>query len=296
MDKIRIENAIRVLNEGGIIIFPTDTAYGIGCRLDNDRAIEKLFKIRRRPVNKAVPILVDSIEMIRKYVGKIDSDVLELAQNHWPGGLTIVFRCNKKTVPALARGGGETVGFRIPAHEQIREFIKQVGVPILAPSANFSGGKTPFSSSDLDPELIPLVDFVLKEDNRTNTLPSTVIDCSKKPWKILRNGAVNPIVNSLYIDTRDNHKIVVKVSSFGIVFEAHAQAATKQAQALLPLIEKVLKKAKLTPSDIQKISVEEGPGSFTGVRVGVAIANALSFATQATLNGKPLGELVSPIY
>lgn len=186
----KIKKAIEILTHGGIVIFPTDTAFGIGCRIDNEYAIKKLFKIRKRSESKAVPVLFDSIDMIREYVDKIPQDAEGLMKKYWPGALTIILRCNRVKVPSLVRGGGENLGIRIPDNKIIRTIISEVGSPILAPSANFSGDKTPYKFEDLDKELVDLVDFVVSGDTNNERLASTVIDCSVKPWKIVRQGSV----------------------------------------------------------------------------------------------------------
>lgn len=187
----QIKEAVKILNKGGIIIFPTDTAFGIGCRLDNEDAIKKLFEIRRRPISQATPVLVDSLEMAQKYVKEIKKDVIEkLIKPYWPGALTIVLPCIKEKVHPLVRGGGENIGVRMPNNQVIQDIIKNVGVPILGPSANFHGQKTPFEYEYLDPELLKLVDFVLEGECSVKR-PSTIIDCSKTPWQVLRIGAID---------------------------------------------------------------------------------------------------------
>lgn len=188
MDK-QIGEAVKVFKNGGIVIFPTDTAFGIGCRIDNKDAVERLFEIRRRPKTKAVPVLFDTIDMARKYVREIPQKAESLMKKYWPGALTIILCCNRVNVPLLVRGGGETLGVRIPNHKIIREIISKVGVPILGPSANFSGEKTPYSFKELDKKLIRLVDFVVSGETGGGKMASTVIDCSRKPWKIIREGA-----------------------------------------------------------------------------------------------------------
>lgn len=103
-------------------------------------------------------------------------------------------------------------------------------------------------------------------------------------------------MNILYIDTRDNKRIVVRLDKNGEKFQQESGASVKGAQTILPLIQKVLKKAKITPAKIDEIKVERGPGSFTGLRVGIAIANALSFSVGAKINGKKIGEIEEPVY
>lgn len=185
-----ILKAINVLKEGGIVIFPTDTAFGIGCRIDNEESIRKLFEIRKRPETQATPVLCSSISMIEEYVQQIPSDVLSLMNKYWPGALTIVLQSRIDKVPELVRGGGSTIGVRIPNHKTTLGLIEGVGVPILGPSANFHGEQTPYDTSDLNPELVKLVDYVVTGDTILKNA-STVIDCSIKPWKIIRKGAID---------------------------------------------------------------------------------------------------------
>lgn len=190
MDK-NIQKAIKILREGGIVIFPTDTAFGIGCRIDNEKAIERLFDIRKRPRNQPVSVLVDSIEMAQDYLLPISEEVKQkLIKKYWPGALTIVLQSRTDKVPSLVRGGGNNLGVRMPNNKITLSLIKGVGVPILGPSANFHGERTPYELKDLNPELIKLVDYVVSSQDKSGENASTVIDCSKKPWKILRKGAV----------------------------------------------------------------------------------------------------------
>lgn len=184
-----MQTAVRVLNKGGIIIFPTDTAFGIGCRIDNHAAVDRLFSIRKRPLTQATPILVSSIAMALAYLNSPSDVVRRLMDTYWPGALTIVARCRKNLVYSPIRGGGETIGLRMPNHETVLRIIEEVGVPILGPSANFHGSATPFSIGDLDPELVKLVDYVVQGEC-TIKQPSTVVDCSVDPYKIIRQGAV----------------------------------------------------------------------------------------------------------
>ncbi|MDP3998290.1 MAG: L-threonylcarbamoyladenylate synthase [bacterium] len=185
----KINKAIEVLKQGGIVVFPTDTAYGVGCRIDDEKAVERLLKLKRRPESQAVPVLVDSIEMAQRYLLPIPGEVLKLMQKYWPGGLTIVFPCKASLVPEKVRGKGQTLGVRWPDHLTVKNLIYGIGVPLLGPSANFHSEATPYKFSDLNPKFVSQVDLVLKEETFRQQ-PSTVIDCSLKPWKIIRQGAI----------------------------------------------------------------------------------------------------------
>lgn len=185
-----LKKAIKILKKGGIVIFPTETAFGIGCRMDDERAVKRLIKIRRREKEKPFLVLASDLGVAEKYWQKLPPEVEGLAKKFWPGPLTIVYFCRKELVPSKVRGGGETLGIRVPSHQIALKLVEGVGVPILAPSANFAGEKTPYKFSDLDPEFLELVDFTLKAPCGKFKLASTVIDCTKKPWKILREGPI----------------------------------------------------------------------------------------------------------
>lgn len=185
-----LNHAIEIIKQGGIVIFPTDTAYGIGCRLDNEASIKRLFELKKNPKDKAMPVLFDSIERVKEYVLPFEHKVELAMEKYWPGALTLILPCDSTKIPSLVRGGGEALGVRIPDHDLILDLIKGAETPIIGTSANFSGGKTPFTFEGLDKALIKLVDFVLEGKTKENGLASTIVDCSQKPWKIIRQGSI----------------------------------------------------------------------------------------------------------
>ena len=185
-----IKKAIEILRGGGIVIFPTDTAFGVGCRIDDEKAIERLFAIRKRPETQPTPVLIDTVRMAQNYLLPIPKAVIDkLIEPYWPGALTIILPCLIEKVPELVRGGGITLGVRIPNHPIARTLIRELGLPILGPSANFHGEKTPYEMHDLDPEFTKMVDLVVPGESIIKKT-STVIDCSKKPWKVVREGGL----------------------------------------------------------------------------------------------------------
>lgn len=99
-----LNKAIKIVRDGGIIIYPTDTAFGIGCRIDDVAAVKKLFKLRKRPGEKAVPVLVSSIKMAGRYAFDIEQLTFDLMKKYWPGGLTVVAK-SRQRVPSIVRGG-----------------------------------------------------------------------------------------------------------------------------------------------------------------------------------------------
>lgn len=185
----KVEKAVEVLRNGGIVLLPTDTVFGLCCRIDNEKALERLFQIKKRELSQAVPILVSSTDMVKEYVKTFSKDVEQLMETYWPGGLTIVLPCKKDKVLPLVRGKGDTVGVRIPDMVSPFQVIEKLGVPIVGTSANLHGEPAVSRYKDLDLTLKEHVDYVF-EENSLGSLSSTVIDCTVTPWKILRKGAV----------------------------------------------------------------------------------------------------------
>ena len=202
-----MKDAVEIVKKGGIIIFPTDSAFGIGCRIDNTEAVNRLYKIRRRPLTQPMPVLVNSIDTALAYLDSPSDIVRRLMKEYWPGALTIVAPCKTNMIYSPIRGGGKTIGLRMPNHPAILKIIEEAGVPVLGPSANFHGDPTPYSASDLNPELVKLVDYVVPASPMTSSRggqgectvkpaspagrqASTVVDCTVTPYKIIRQGAV----------------------------------------------------------------------------------------------------------
>jgi len=188
-----ITQAIEIIKKGGIAVFPTDTAFGIGCRIDDKAAVSRLFEIRKRPSTHATPVLVIDVLMAENYWDSpIPDNVRRFMKDYWPGALTIIFHSKRTSIPSLVRGGGTSLGLRMPNHKTALELIQGVGVPILGPSANFHGHPTPYSYNQLDPNLLKLVDYTLEGICQTGVV-STVVDCTAYPPKVIRQGAVNII-------------------------------------------------------------------------------------------------------
>jgi len=184
-----IVRAISVLKNGGIAVFPTDTAFGIGCRIDCKAAVDRLFALRKRPVTKATPVLVDSVAMALAYYQSPSDIVRHLMEQYWPGALTIVATCNKQLIYSPIRGGQDSVGLRMPDHPAILALIEGVGVPVIGSSANFHNEPTPYRVSELNTELTKQVDMIVS-GVCSCMQESTVVDCTGEKVRIIRQGAV----------------------------------------------------------------------------------------------------------
>ncbi len=167
-----------ILKSGGIVIFPTDTVYGIGCRFDDKKALNRLYEIKGTPKSQQFPILVSNLDQVRK-IAKINRLAKRLMASYWPGALTII----------LSGKDHNNYGFRMPDSALVKFLIDELKTPIIGTSANFHGQNTPKTYGELDKELRKLVDYTIKGDCKTQ-LESTVIDVTVNPPKILRKGAV----------------------------------------------------------------------------------------------------------
>lgn len=205
MEIINLENieyknkAIEVLKKGGLIIFPTETAYGVGVDSTNTEAVTKLLKYKKRPEGKAISIAVYNKEMAKKYV-EINSIAENFYKTFLPGPVTVISNSKHNTDARLESENG-TLGIRIPNYKPVLDLIENFGAPITATSANISGGKTPYSISDILNNLPDknkeLIDLIIDAGELPKNPPSTVIDTTSSELTILRSGRINPLNTEL---------------------------------------------------------------------------------------------------
>jgi len=175
-----IEEAARAIREGGIVAFPTETVYGLAANLLNNEAIERLYRVKRRPANKPFTIHVASVEMVKDIVSDISDSAGRLIDKFWPGPLTII----------LDSKDGEKTGFRMPANKIALSLIEKSGVPVVAPSANISGNKPPTCADEVLMDLDDGIDMILDGGPTEFGVESTVVDVTLSPYKVLREGAI----------------------------------------------------------------------------------------------------------
>ncbi len=182
-----IKESLNTLRQGGIILYPTDTIWGLGCDPVNEAAVNKIFKIKSRGESKSLIILVDSLSMIERYVTEIPEIVYELADvSDTP--LTIIYPKGKNLATGVCSEDG-SIAIRICHDEFCRELINRFRKPIVSTSANLSGSSSPGNFSEVEKTLINKVDFVVKyrQDDRSNSLASPVIQVnSDGTIKIIR--------------------------------------------------------------------------------------------------------------
>jgi L-threonylcarbamoyladenylate synthase len=194
--------AVDVLLAGGLVALPTDTVYGIAVRLGASRGIERLYEAKRRPLDKAITLLLADPEQA-ELVGHLGPAARVLAAAGWPGGLTLVLRQRPDSgLPAILTGGAQTIGVRVPDHPTPRALAEAVG-PLPTTSANLAGAPTATTAAEILDGLGNDLDLILDGGPARGALASTVIDCSTERPRLLRAGAIPPAALAAVLDEAD---------------------------------------------------------------------------------------------
>jgi len=175
-----IEDAASVLKNGGLVVFPTETVYGIAANILNQDTINRLYEIKKRPKDKPFSIHIADFDSLKQLGIILSKDAERVARRFWPGPLTLVAFNNKK----------EKIGLRMPDNKIAYLLIKKAGVSVVAPSANMSGNKAPVTAEEVLSDMDGLVDIILDGGRSRIGIESTVMDVTEKPFKILRQGAI----------------------------------------------------------------------------------------------------------
>ena len=187
-DSCEIRKATGVLNNEGVLVFPTSGLYGLAADAFSIRAIGRVFAIKRRPADMPLLVMLSGSHDIERVVWSVP-DFARPLMELWPGGITLIFKA-ADAVPGVLTGGTGKIGVRMPAHPVARALVREFGGPITATSANRSGRPAVSNAADLDPCIVAEVDLVLDGGMLTGGVGSTVLDASRWPVRIIREGAV----------------------------------------------------------------------------------------------------------
>ncbi len=185
-DQNSISEAVNSLKSGGLVVFPTETVYGIGVDAFNALAVESLYEKKQRPYDKPLLMHISSPEMAES-IAYLDDKATELIRRYTPGPLTLVVK-RKDIIPSVAVSGGDTVGLRFPSNKVFLEISSAFGAPIAATSANISGQASAKSSADLSP-VMDIADVVIDSGFCEYGLESTIVSLVGDRPKILRQGS-----------------------------------------------------------------------------------------------------------
>ena len=187
---IELEKAVRSLGNGGVVVFPTDTLYGLGADVFSLPALQRIFSIKGRPANLALPVLVAGLDQVEAVALPMSSQARRLAQRFWPGPLTLVMR-RSPDLPGLVTGGADTVAVRMPDHLVAIALARRLGRPITGTSANLSGQPDLLDLGALETQLGNLVDHIIQSGPIPAGTASTIVDVTGDAPQLLREGAIS---------------------------------------------------------------------------------------------------------
>lgn len=184
-----IREAGRILKEGGLVAFPTETVYGLGADALNEDAAKKIYAAKGRPSDNPLIIHITNMKALDKIVSEVPEKAVKVAEKYWPGPLTMIFN-KSDIVPYGTTGGLDTVAVRMPVDEIAREVIDAGGGYIAAPSANTSGRPSPTTAQHVAEDLTGRVDMIVDGGAVEIGVESTILDVTVEPPMILRPGAI----------------------------------------------------------------------------------------------------------
>ncbi|HSE93809.1 MAG TPA: L-threonylcarbamoyladenylate synthase [Methylomirabilota bacterium] len=183
-----LSRAAGVLEAGGLVAFPTETFYGLGASALDADAVRRVFALKGRPESRPLLVLVDGVPAAER-IAEVPPHARALMDRYWPGALTLVLRA-RPIVPDEVTAATGTVGVRVPAHAVARGLAHALGGPVTAPSANPTGAKAPTTAAEVRRYFDSRLPLVLDGGPTTGGLPSTVLDVTVDPPRLLRAGAV----------------------------------------------------------------------------------------------------------
>jgi L-threonylcarbamoyladenylate synthase len=182
--------AVRVVRAGGVIAFPTETFYGLGACPFNAHAVQRVFDLKGRTLRVApILVLIRSRTELEKLTAEITPTAERLMETYWPGPLTLVFRASD-SVPSVLTAGTGTIGIRLSAHADVQCLLAAVGGPLTGTSANRSGHPPAMTAAEVDCALGTDVDVILNGGETSGGLPSTVVDTTVTPPRLVREGRI----------------------------------------------------------------------------------------------------------
>ena len=186
----QVDRGISILKRGGIVAFPTDTVYGLGACANLHQAVEQVYKVKERPQDMALPLLLAHISQISEVAEPVPPIAWLLARNFLPGALTIVLH-RSNSVPDIITGGGVTVAVRVPAHPVPVALAGGLGAPVVGTSANLSGRPSVLTADEVYSQFGDKIDLVIDGGRCPGGRESTIVDVTGERPVVLREGAIS---------------------------------------------------------------------------------------------------------
>jgi len=184
-----INLAATVLRDGGIVVFPTETVYGLGALADSKFGPHEMFEVKVRPTDLPIPLLVETEDALDTWGIDVPDYAHNIAHAYWPGAVTLVVKASER-VPRDFRAPDGTIGLRSPKHEVVMELIQAAGGPIFATSANTHGNPAPGAFDDVEPRILANADLSLDGGETKHQMASTVVLCTGPEPVVVREGAI----------------------------------------------------------------------------------------------------------
>lgn len=182
--------AAQLLKSGECVAFPTETVYGLGANALNEQAVAKIFAAKKRPTTKPLIIHIYAYEQIAGLTDVYDPEADQLMQTFWPGPLSVILPKSSK-IPGIVTAFGSTVALRMPDNRIALDLFRLVDLPIAAPSANISGKASPTTADQVYHNLKGRIPLIIDGGTTKQQVASTVVDCTTRPFKILRLGSIS---------------------------------------------------------------------------------------------------------
>ncbi len=184
-----LEEAVTVIKQGGVVAFPTETYYGLAVDPFQEKALEKIFKLKQRPPDKAILTLVDARAKLAQLTARIAPVYKPLMDHFWPGPVTLLFP-GKVGLSSLLTGDNQSIGIRISSHPLALNICKMIGQPITATSANLSGRVAAATAKDVARQLGTGVDFIVDGGSTSGGKGSTIVGADGSNLRLIRKGVV----------------------------------------------------------------------------------------------------------
>lgn len=188
-DYSKLKKIGNIIKNGGIVVFPTETVYGIGTNALNENSIKKLYEIKKRPLNKPISLLVNNMDMVNQIAKDISKKEYELMEKFFPGPFTIILK-KKDIVPNILTADTDTVGVRMPDNEIAKKLIEYAGVPIATSSANISGENNETNLKNLIKKFNGKIDCFVDGGESKIGIASTIVKVIDEVPYILRKGSI----------------------------------------------------------------------------------------------------------
>jgi len=185
-----LEKAKNIIENDGVIAFPTDTVYGLACNAFSKSAIDTLYNLKGRDSKKPLIVMIPENYNLENIVKNISPSAKKLMNKFWPGALTIIFK-SKNILPKNATGELETVGIRIPALKETIDLLNYINAPIFTTSANISGEQSPISAQEVLSYFNGKLPLIIDTGICDKKIPSTIVDLSSSEVKLLRIGSIS---------------------------------------------------------------------------------------------------------